>query len=342
VPQNTKLLSCAAALFAHTRAQIYEKAVVIDYETAVRRWSLPAAPPTFNSDEYHVAVAMTLLDPCFPRTDTVDRQVRARLFAAAATNAQMPPVPDPAIFARFRRESGFRDGPPTSKTVIGQIVAVVDKAGTCDINADPASLCPSAELAAVYQWPPFVTGLYVQLRLAAEFMESTTLRLALAALERFRVAFARQPYLIGDADLAGIRTQLEGRPYASCQDFLPSSLQIKTYPRLCAYGRLVYAKQCNAATRAAWNRYDNKGPYKHVYEIFFDIIKSCVETTPAFSAAETAALLEQLQMEKAEEYLDRLVPHFRASVRQIILKSATVSPIQISLKEEMDTGHPRY
>jgi hypothetical protein len=350
VPQCSKQLTCAAALFEHTRAKLHKQEEVIDYAAAVRRWSLPATPAAFNSDEYHVAVAMTLLDPCFPRTDTVDRQVRARLLAAAANNDQMPPVPDAAIFARFQRESGFRDARKASlfaNNLIGQIVAVVDTAGTWNINADPASLCPSSELAAAFDWPPFVAGLYAQLRLAAEFMESTALRLSLAALGRYRAAFERlhQSNMMAEADeLASIiRPRLEGRPYASCSNGLDYWMTAGHYPRLCAYARLVYAQQCNAATQAAWGRYDrSKGPYKSVPEHEFHVIKVVADETttfsPPFSAAETAALLEQLQMEKAEEYLDRLRPDFRATVRRIILDSAVPSPIQASLKEGRDGG----
>jgi hypothetical protein len=336
VPPYTKVLSCAYALFEYTRAEINKKAEAIDYAAAVRQWSLPARP-IFNSDEYHVSIAMTILGMCFTRM--VDRQVRKRLLAAAAADNDQIRVPDAAIFARFLRESGFRDETltPMAKIHIGQIVAVVEVSGKVDINADRASLCPPGELAAAYQWPPFVTGLYIQLRLAAEFMESTTLRLALASLGRFQVIFKGQSAMECDADqLAGIRTRLEGRPYASCVSYLDHNFQIGTYPRSCAYGRLVYAKNCTDEAREALSSYDRKGPYKHLQEHEFNLIKMIAKTslTPAFTAAETAALLETLQLEKAEEYLARLMPDFRATVRQLILRSATQSPIQVSLKEE--------
>jgi hypothetical protein len=156
-------------------------------------------------------------------------------------------------------------------------------------------------------------------------------------MERFRMAFTGlSAGRLTEADtLDRYKAELVERPYVGCTTLMAYKFQIRTYPWLCAYGRLLYAKNCSAATQAAWSRYDKKGPYKHLREREFDQVKMMAEAaaTP-FTAAETAALLEQLQMEKAEEYLGRLRRDIRASVRQIILESAATSPIQISLKEE--------
>jgi len=337
IPHITKFYSAYANVFKFTAKAVCKYADNRDFEYAKSKWHIQD-PDVIQPKDYQIAIATYILGCCYTIRENAPSQIAKRLSACKAALGEEA-ITESDV-ADFMTKCQFKVGLPNgiAAEIVGVAVAVLST-NSSDSTASRSALLPVPEVARAFHLDEFSSALYTQLRLVAEFLQSTTIRFALAGLTPLQYVWQFTPdFLQAEAnELRKLKNELVNCPYTGCVDPIPAPFTIANCPHLCYYGVEVFRRALSPDQLENFKKYRVDGIIEKMVPNNKRLVEALLLDTPNEDSVMSAEYIKKLPLEIAENRFKQLPVERREVVRGLILKSNDPSSIKTYLLEEERT-----